>query len=129
MPLGFKLPFRPEDFLSDTVAKYAASPEAEEFITYIVSVISDLSASGIEDSIVLGFDIYFESVKKQSNSSILAAITSKDEAKTTFAKKTSVRFDESSKQSVSISDEEFRKIWKYTHKDVVAWCRKEIPNF
>lgn len=32
MPLGFKLPFRPEDFLSNKVAKYAASEKSKAFI-------------------------------------------------------------------------------------------------
>ena len=32
MPLGFKLPFRPEDFLSNKVAKYVASKESKDFI-------------------------------------------------------------------------------------------------
>ena len=28
-----------------------------------------------------------------------------------------------------MSDDEFRKIWKYSYKDVVAWCRSNIPGF
>ena len=32
MPLGFKLPFRPEDFLSNNVARYASSEETKKFI-------------------------------------------------------------------------------------------------
>ena len=62
------------------VAKYAASPEARKFIKDIVDVIQDLNDAGIEDSIVLGFDIYLESVKKVKNSDILAAITTVDKA-------------------------------------------------
>ena len=57
MPLGFKLPFRPEDFLSGKVAKYTGSPESIIFIRSIVKTIQELDAAGIEDSIVLGFDI------------------------------------------------------------------------
>ena len=28
-----------------------------------------------------------------------------------------------------MSDEEFRKIWKYDFQFVVQWCRKNIPEF
>jgi len=130
MPLGFKLPFRPEDFLSNNVAKYSGSPESVEFIRSIVKTIQDLDDAGIEDSIVLGFDIYFESVKKAKNSDILAAITSKEEADTTFTKITHAKFtDDPSAAVFNMSDDEFRKIWKYSYKDVVDWCRGNIPEF
>ena len=53
MPLGFKLPFRPEDFLSKQSAKYSISEESRAFIQDIVNVIQSLKDEGIEDSIVL----------------------------------------------------------------------------
>lgn len=130
MPLGFKLPFQPEDFLSNKSAKYAASEESRNFIKDIVNVIKELKDDGIEESIVLGFDIYLESVKKATNSDILAAITSIDEADATFAKVTHAKFStDPNAQVFNMSDEEFRKIWKYSHKEVVAWCRENIPSF
>lgn len=130
MPLGFKLPFSPEDFLSEHAAKYAASEESRAFIKDIVNVIQSLKDDGIEDSIVLGFDIYFENVKKATNSDILAAITSIDTADVTFAKITNVRLtDDPNAQVFNMSDEEFRKIWKYSHREVVAWCRTNIQGF
>lgn len=130
MPLGFKLPFRPEDFLSNKVAKYAASEEAKDFIQDIVNVIKSLKEEGIEDSIVLGFDIYFESVKKASNSDILAAITTIDAADATFAKITNVRLtNDPNAQIFNMSDQEFRANWKYTHADLSNWCKENISGF
>lgn len=129
LPLGFKLPFKPEDFLSNNVAKYAASDEAIQFIKSIVEVIQELNDEGIDDSIVLGFDLYLESVKKQTNGSILAAITGEESADVSFTKVSKVRFSPDANNIVSMSDDDFRKIWKYSHQDVVEWCRKNIPNF
>ena len=129
LPLGFKLPFRPEDFLSENVAKYASSDEAQIFIKDIVNVIKELEDNGIEDSIVLGFDIYLESVKKATNSDILAAITPLEQADVTFARVAKVQFSADSKQIYQMSDEEFRGIWKYTHADVVNWCKENIRGF
>ena len=129
MPLGFKLPFKPEDFLSNNVALYASSEKAQNFIDSIVHVIEDLRQDGIEDSVVLGFDLYFESVKKVSNSDILAAITSKEEAQVTFTKKQHVHFSGDATQVVNMSDDEFRRIWKYTYADLVEWCRNNIEGF
>ncbi len=129
MPLGFKLPFRPEDFLSGTAAKYASSEEAKDFIKEIVTVIQDLQEDGIEDSIVLGFDLYLESVKKQTNSSILAAITNAEEADVSFTKVTKVKVSSDASQIVNMTDQEFRTIWKYSHPEVVSWCKENIKGF
>lgn len=130
MPLGFKLPFKPEDFLSHNVTKYVGSPESIEFVRSIVNTIKDLSEAGVEDSIVLGFDIYLESVKKAKNSDLLAAITSIDEADFIFGKVTHAKFtDDPNAAIVNMSDEEFRKIWKYSYQDLVDWCKENITGF
>lgn len=130
MPLGFKLPFKPEDFLSDKAANYAASEETKCFIQDIVTVIRSLKEAGIEDSIVLGFDIYLESVKKASNSDILAAITTIDAANATFAKVTNAKFStDPNAQIFNMSDQEFRAIWKYTHAELLTWCKENISDF
>lgn len=130
MPLGFKLPFRPEDFLSNNGAKYAASEESRKFIKSIVTTIRELHDNGIEDSIVLGFDIYLENVKKARNSDILAAITTIEDADATFAKVTHAKFStDANAQVFNMSDDEFRKIWKYSYADVVAWCKENITSF
>lgn len=130
MPLGFKLPFKPEDFLSNKAAKYAASEETKTFIQDIVSVTKSLKEEGIEDSIVLGFDIYLENVKKASNSDILAAITTIDAADATFTKVVNAKFSsDPNAQIFNMSDQEFRTIWKYTHAELLTWCKKNISDF
>lgn len=130
MPLGFKLPFKPEEFLSNSAAKYAASLESQLFIKDIVNVIQELKEEGIEESIVLGFDIYFESVKKANNSDILAAITSLDKADTSFVKIIKAKFSTDPNDPIyNMSDQEFRQIWKHEHKDVVIWCKDNIHDF
>lgn len=130
MPLGFKLPFRPEEFLSDKAVKNAVSEESKAFMKDIVNVIASLKEAGIEESIVLGFDIYLESVKKASNSDIIAAITTIDKAETTIAKVTNARFtNDPNAQVLNLSDQEFRANWKYTHADIIIWCKDNIEDF
>lgn len=86
LPLGFKLPFKPEDFLSKKATNYVSSAESKEFINSMVRIIGDLEKQGVEDTIVVGFDIYLENVKRMKNSDLLIAITSKDEADASFSK-------------------------------------------
>lgn len=130
MPIGFKLPFKPEDYLSKKTKNSLASDTAKKFVEDILNTSQNLQDDGIEDSIVLGFGIYFESVKKEKNSDILAAITAADLADINFTKKVVINAtDDPHAQPVRISDHEFRETWKYSHDQIVTWCRQNITDF
>lgn len=130
LPLGFKLPFRPTDFLTKNNARFSSSPEAQEFINGIIATTQVLKNEGIEESIVLGFEVYLESVKKAKNSDILAAITTVDEADVKVARPISINVsDDPSAQMVQLSDSDFRATWKYNHTQLVALCREKITGF
>ena len=130
LPLGFKLPFKPEDFLSKKATNYVSSPESREFINSMVKIIGDLETQGVEDSIVVGFDIYLENVKRMKNSDLLIAITSKDEADASFSKVSKYQItNDSNAQKVNLSDEEIIKIYPLTYKDVCERCKTEIVGF
>lgn len=130
MPLGFKLPFKPEDFLSRKSAAYTSSAESKQFIDSIINIITDLKKQKIEESIVLGFDIYLESVKKVTNSDLLVAITNKDEADITISnpKKVSITSDPTA-HKVFLSDEEILKQYPLSYKEICEKCKEKVPNF
>ena len=128
MPLGFKLPFKPEDFFKQNVAKYAASQEAQNFVNSVVKVISSLNEQGIEDSIVLGFDVFLDSVKRVTNSDLMVAISS-DGSGIPFSKKLNICVSENATNKVKISEEKFKELFPYTYSDLVAWCRDNIKDF
>lgn len=130
LPLGFKLPFRPEDFLSKKSNAYSSSVAAQDFINRIVTVVDSLRQQGVEDSVVLGFDIHLQNVNKIQNSDLLVAITSKDEASVTLEKVKIIKLsDDPNAQTFNFSDDEFRSIWKHTHREVVNWCIGNIKGF
>jgi hypothetical protein len=130
MPIGFKLPFRPEDILSKKAPAYSSSEEVKKFIDGITKVITDLHGQGVEESIVLGFDIYLQSTKKITNSDLVVAITSVDEADTTFSRITNVQLtDDPNAQILNMSDDEFRNTWKYSYHKLVNLCKDNIPGF
>ncbi len=130
LPLGFKLPFRPEDFLTKKSVEYISSPEARKFINSMVNVITDLDKQGVEDSIVIGFDIYLENVKKLSNSDLLVAITNKDEADANFAKVSKYQLTaDKSAQKISLTDAEFIHQYPLSFADVRTRCKERIEGF
>jgi len=69
LPIGFKLPFDPVDYL-----KQDTNEVKNEFVNSIIDTIRNLKENSIEDSIVIGFNLYTESVKKITNADIIAAI-------------------------------------------------------
>jgi hypothetical protein len=130
LPLGFKLPFKPEDFLTKRSAQYVSSQESRDFIESIVRVINDLNEEGIADTIVVGFDIYLENVKRLKNSDLLVAITSAKDADAKFAKVNKIQItDEPNAQKVAISDEDIIANYPLQYKEICRQCKENIPNF
>ena len=130
LPLGFKLPFKPEDFLSTKAANNLQSEEAKIFMQNIVKKITDLKEEGIEDSIVLGFSLYMENIKKCNNSDLIAAITDIDEADVKIGQKKKIEIvNDKNAPKVGISDEELIKNYPLTYEEIWRICKKNIPNF
>ena len=130
LPLGFKLPFRPEDFLSKKAATKLDSPKAKEFMELIIQKTRELQESGIEDSIVVGFNIYLESLKTATNSDLIAAITSLDKADTTVAQVRQVQIvSDKGAPKVQLSDDAIMDQYPLSHQELVEKCRVAIPNF
>lgn len=96
----------------------------------MVKIIGDLEEKGVEDTIVVGFDIYLENVKRMKNSDLLIAITSKDEADASFSKVTKYQLtNDENAQKVNLSDDEIIKVYPLTYKDVCERCKAEITGF
>lgn len=105
-------------------------PESRRFIESMVNIITDLDKNGVDDTIVVGFDIYLENVKRMKNSDLLVAITSQEVADVNFAKVSRVQItDDPDAQKVSLSDEEFVRHYPLQYSDVCAKCRAAIPGF
>lgn len=130
MPLGFKLPFKPQDFLSQTSPSYMATKEAKQFIDSVVNTISTLKDNGIEESVVVEFDVFLQSVKKVSNSDLIVAISDKDEASATITTSKSYKLTNDPKaQSVKIEENDLRKIYPLSYQDFLKECKNKIANF
>lgn len=69
LPIGFKLPFDPIDYLKQDYGE-----AQNDFVNDVIQTIRELKENDIEDSIVIGFSVFTESIKKVSNADIIAAI-------------------------------------------------------
>lgn len=69
LPVGFKLPFDPIEYLKQDYGEIQ-----NDFVHDIIQTIRTLKENDIEDSIVIGFSVFTESIKKVNNADIIAAI-------------------------------------------------------
>lgn len=73
LPVGFKLPFNPIEYLKQDFGKVH-----NQYVESVIKSIHELNNNGITESIVVGFDVYTASTKKLENADILAAINSEN---------------------------------------------------
>ena len=69
LPVGMKLPFDPIDYL-----KQDYGSAHNEFVNRVVLSVRELNGEGIQDSIVVGFDVYADRVRDAKNADIIAAL-------------------------------------------------------
>lgn len=130
LPLGFKLPFHPTDFLSAKASSSSNFPETKAFINEVVKVVTDLKDLGIDESVVLAYGVYMESVKKVTNSDIIAALTSPQEADVKVFKRTKiVPTNDPGAQKVNLSEDHIAELYPLTYTEIADACRNRYVNF
>ena len=70
LPIGLKLPFDPIDYLKQEYAGVR-----NDFVNAVIQSIRDLDGAGVEDSIVVGFNLVTDKIKNINNADIIAALT------------------------------------------------------
>ncbi len=73
LPIGFKLPFNPINYLNKDYKDIG-----NDFVSKIIDTIKQLNDEGIEESIIVGFNTFLSSIKKITNSDIIAALDNTD---------------------------------------------------
>jgi hypothetical protein len=92
LPIGFKRPFSPVDFISNESTNTEAPKPVKDYVESIISATTYLNNIGIEDSILVDFKISLVNVNKITNADIIAAVnnTSKQQLNFTVSKQPSV---------------------------------------
>lgn len=75
LPIGMKLPFDPVDYL-----KQDYGSAHNEFVNRVVQTVRELDEEGIQESIVIGFDVFAGRVRDPKNADIIAAIENSPDA-------------------------------------------------
>lgn len=130
LPLGFKLPFQPTEFLSKHSSSSSNFPETKAFIDKVVKVITNLRDLGVEESIVLGYGVHLESIKKVTNSDIIAALSKPQDADITITKTIKIQpTSDPGAHKVHITEEQLYDAYPLTYFEIVEQCRKRYENY
>lgn len=131
MPIGFKLPFNPIDYLKkEKTSKGTMSAEMIEFLNHIVAFDNELENEKITDSVLVQYNLNLVSVKKQATSDLVVGISANNGniPVVTLDKKVKLVNDPDA-QKVYLSDDDYITNYPYTFDMLVNECNKTIPNF
>lgn len=70
LPVGLKLPFDPIDYLKQDYGK-----AHNDFVNSVIRSVNELHEDGVQDSIVVGFNLVTDKVRDIKNADIIAALT------------------------------------------------------
>lgn len=75
LPVGMKLPFDPIDYL-----KQDYGSAHNDFVNRVVQSVRNLNDNGIQESIVVGFNVYADRIRDSKNADIIASLEASPEA-------------------------------------------------
>jgi len=90
LPIGFKRPITPQDYISNTSINQNASKEVKDFIRMITDASRRLNEAGIDETIFIDFKMNLINVNRTTNADIIAGVdnTKKNELVFTVSKPT-----------------------------------------
>lgn len=85
LPIGFKRPISPQDYISNSSSNQNASKEVKEFIKTITNASRRLNASGIDEPIFVDFKMNLININRTTNADIIAGIDNTKENDLVFS--------------------------------------------
>jgi len=132
LPVGFKPPISPIDFLSNQSTLKESSTQIKTFIEKVLTSSKMLDENGIEEPILLTFNIAMINENRVKNADIVAAIT-KDENKGIISIPNVLRGvkltnDESAKAIRIDEDSLFKTVYTQTSRQVYLKVKDQYPS-
>ena len=125
LPIGFTLPFDPIEYLNKDVLQDSNS----KFTARVINAIKALNDAGIQESIVVGFDVYMNNIRKCTNADIIAAIDQGNLNAITINK--GIRITNAPSAPAGQLDEIslIKSQFPYSYNDLIKELQKIIPEF
>jgi hypothetical protein len=136
LPIGFKKPTSPIDFLSNESRIAKSSESVRNFIKSIVKSTEIIAENGIEDSILYSFKMSLINENRIKSADIIAAVTS-DKSKAALTVESIIdKFimvnndTDQGVKKVKIEEESlFKSIYTESHDDLIQKCKALFSDF
>jgi hypothetical protein len=134
LPIGFRKPTSPLDFLSNQSAAKGSSDEVKAFLLSIKRRSEQLQRQGEEDSIIVNYSMAIFSESRIKNADLTAAINNATAQENVISVQTiispaSLTNDPSAKQVRILEDSIFETIFNLTYFDVVHAAKNQFSDF
>ncbi len=133
MPIGFKRPISPIDFLSDSSEIAACPQEVKEFVKSLTDRAHAMAKDGVEDSVLMVYKMAVLNENRVKNADIIAAISKDKQMSSVVVENVlgKVEFtDDESAKKVKVEEESlYDNIYTETHQDVVNNSRRMFSGF
>ncbi|MBL7839771.1 MAG: DUF3644 domain-containing protein [Cyclobacteriaceae bacterium] len=133
MPIGFRRPVSPIDFISNTSEVAKTSEHVQAFIKSMVDSIHSMDKEGIEDSFLLTYKMSVLNENRIKNADIVAAITKNSSDATISVDNVLGKIeltDDEGVKKVKVEEESlYEKLYTETYNDVIKKCRVMFSDF
>jgi len=134
LPIGFKKPVSPLDFLSSQSAASHSSVEVKAFLESIKKSSEQLQKQGFEDSIIVNYSMALVAESRIKNADLTAAINNAEPQGTVLAiqnviSAANLTNDPSAKQLRLSEETVFDKLFTEGYHDILQLARKRFADF
>lgn len=129
LPIWFKKPFNPVDFLTNDSFLVDSSNDVKDFIKWLINTTEELYSKWIEESIFISYDVELLWKNKFKNADLLLWIDQK--SPNTIKRETKLRLDNdiSIQPHRELTDSEIRESFQIEYKDLIWKCKERYENF
>lgn len=133
LPIGFKKPLSPVDFLTNETDYNQSSESVQNFIKDLVKSTRFLHDEDVEDSILINYTMSVQNENRINNADLVAAIAKGSEIATITVEKSISEFkitNDDKATKIKIDEESiFKNVFTETYKDIVDYCHKVFSDF
>ncbi len=129
LPIGFKKPLSPIDFLTNKTEIEKSSKFVKEFIQQIQSEIQDLDVNGIEETVMVPFSILYKNEKRLKNADIVAAINNNKQVNISIREEVQISNNPDAKSVKIKEDVLINDIYTEQYSDIFTYCKGHFQNW
>ena len=129
LPIGFKRPFSPIDYLTNQSSIENLNDELKHFLLMIIDKTKELNISDIQETILVPYSLHYKNENRLKNSDIVAAINQNKDINISISQEYKI-VDKDEAKEVKIKEVSlFDSIYTESYSDIVTFCRSRIQNW